>query len=181
MDRQKLIGIAIMAITTLFGIALLIFDPIKLILNSPNIQGYGLFAAFIIMAISSATIFIPVPGWFGLFFLAHYIDPFTLGIAGGIGSALGELTSYVFGHGGKMLIEEKNIGLYIRLKEWLHKHGVLIIFLFAALPLPVDLVGIAAGSTGYPLWKFLLAMIPGKIIKTWMVTFLGAAALGWFT
>jgi len=171
-------GLLVMIATLALAVAIVIWNPAAYF--QTNLATWGYVGAFFIMFICSATIILPVPGWIGLFVLARYMDPLWLGVVGGFGSALGEITSYVFGRGGKMMIEERHIEVYERTKAWLHKNGLLVIFLFAALPLPVDIVGIAAGATGYPMWKFMAAMIPGKIIKTWIVTFSGSLTVGLF-
>jgi membrane protein YqaA with SNARE-associated domain len=42
----------------------------------------------------------------------------------------------------------------------------------AALPLPFDVVGLSAGITRYPVWRFLVYVALGKIVK---VTYVATA------
>ena len=52
------------------------------------------------------------------------------------------------------------------------RRGTLVVFVFSVLPNPVfDFVGIAAGSTHYPLRRFIAAVFAGKIIKDLVVAY----------
>ena len=61
--------------------------------------------------------------------------------------------------------------------QWLQKWGVLTVFVFAATPLPFDVMGMVAGLLRYPFWKFFLACLCGKILK--YVGIALAGAWGW--
>ena len=50
-----------------------------------------------------------------------------------------------------------------------------LVFLFAALPLPDDVLYIPLGLTGYRLYSFAVAVIAGKIAQTGMIYILGRA------
>jgi len=60
----------------------------------------------------------------------------------------------------------------------LKKYGMGAIFLFAATPLPMDVIGMVAGFQRYNLLAFFLAMLPGKLIKMWMVAYAGKYSFG---
>ncbi len=52
---------------------------------------------------------------------------------------------------------------------------LILVFLFAALPLPDDVLYIPLGATGYKLASFAAAVIAGKIAQTALAYFLGRA------
>jgi uncharacterized membrane protein YdjX (TVP38/TMEM64 family) len=60
---------------------------------------------------------------------------------------------------------------------WLKRWGTMIILLVAVAPLPLDALGLAAGNLRFPVWKYFLGCLPGKIIKCVVLTFFGAWVL----
>jgi hypothetical protein len=60
--------------------------------NIAQLKDYGYLGAFVISALSSATLFFPAPGWAIIAAMGRYLDPIPLGIVAGLGSAIGELT-----------------------------------------------------------------------------------------
>lgn len=147
-----------------------------------ELEGYGYFGAFLISLIGNASIllpgivlpiltgvglvFYPASGLFGLVMV---------GLAGGVGAAIGELSGYMVGYSGRGIVEDKK--RYWRLVGWVKKWGALAIFIFALVPLFFDLVGLAAGVLRFPVWKFVLVCWLGRTIL--YVAFIVLAALGW--
>ncbi len=86
-------------------------------------------------------------------------------------SLLATLAGYL---GRKVIIGEYS-GKYKQAEFWLKRYGSLAVFVFAILPILVfDLLGLAAGSFKFPLWKFILACWAG-----WLIRCLAEAYLGW--
>ena len=120
---------------------------------------------FFVSLLSSATIVLPAPSLLLVIAMGSAFPPLLVGLAAGAGEALGELTGYAAGFGGRVLIENEEI--YSRLVAWMQRRGGITIFVLSVIPNPVfDLAGIAAGSLRYPLWRFLLFCWMGKTIKT---------------
>lgn len=169
MDKKKQ-GLILIVITVLFSLIL--------ILNYDFLINYdwlslGYVGIFIVMFITSATVILPVPGMAITTLAGAFADPLLIGIVGGTGSALGELVGYYFGYGGGEVINSKK---YMEMKEKLkNSKGIFpIIFLFSLIPNPLfDLAGIASGALKYPVWKFLIACLLGKIIKITLFAYLG--------
>lgn len=143
-----------------------------------NLAGYGYLGAFLISLLSSATIILPIPGLALIFALGAAYDPFLVGLAAGAGSALGEITGYMAGYSGQIVL--KNNKTYLSMERWMKRRGSVVIFVLAFVPNPLfDLAGAAAGALRYPLWKFLLVCFLGKTPKSILVAFAGAWALDW--
>ena len=143
-----------------------------------NLQGYGYLGAFLISLVSSATIILPIPGLALIFALGDAYNPFLIGIAAGAGSALGEITGYMAGYSGQIVL--KNNKTYLRMEHWMKRRGSIVIFVLAFVPNPIfDLAGAAAGVLRYPLWKFLLVCFLGKTPKSILVALAGAWTLKW--
>lgn len=176
---------------------------------------WALILAFVICLIGSASIGFPVPFPFVLFSLSNSIylkfrnkglimeeilisAPFWLeimgiAIAGGLGCALGELTSFFMGKGAKKLTEKKDLNTLKNVKGF----GKLIldnpqriylyIFLAAALPIPDDPLWIALGMLERKKFNFSKCLIAGWLGKNVTTIFyvllpilllLGFSALG---
>lgn len=143
-----------------------------------SLQGYGYLGAFLISLVSSATIILPIPGLAVIFALGATYNPYLIGLAAGAGSALGELSGYMAGYSGQIVIKDSKT--YQRMEAWMKRRGSIIIFVLAFVPNPLfDLAGAAAGVLRYPVWKFLLFCFSGKAPKSILVALAGAWTLEW--
>lgn len=129
-----------------------------------DLKQYGYAAVFLVGLVSNATVILPVPGLALSSIMGGVFNPFVVGVVGGVGQALGEMTGYMAGYSGQTLIDENST--YNRLTRWMQRHGIWPIFILAAIPNPVfDISGMAAGALRFPWWKFLLACTAGKVVK----------------
>jgi len=157
-----------------------------LFLLRDHIQGLsslGYLGAFIANLASSATIIVPVPGIALTFVLGDVWNPLVIGLVSGLGAGLGELTGYAAGYSGRDLLQENR--LYSRVSGWVERRAAVFIVIFAFIPNPVfDLVGIAAGALRYPVMRFLLFCILGKVARCILVAYAGRWGLegvrSWF-
>ncbi len=146
------------------------------IFEAESLKGWGYFGAFLISLVSCSTIVLPMPGVVVLFTLGAVLPSATLvGLAGGAGAAIGELTGYLAGYSGQAIVAKQKI--YTRFKGWVEKWGFLSIFILSIVPFAFDLVGIAAGVLRFPVWKFLIASWLGRTIL--YVAIAWGGALGW--
>jgi len=115
---------------------------------------------FLISLVGAMSIIIPIPYTFVILTLGMkgVMDPLLLTVAGGLGSAIGELSGYVLGYYGRTFISEKRqkkIDYIVRVLK--DRYGPVVIFLFALTPLPDDLLFIPLGVLRY---KFVKAFVP---------------------
>ncbi|MEM4389257.1 MAG: VTT domain-containing protein [Candidatus Micrarchaeia archaeon] len=146
-------------------------------LSQQQLVAWGYFGVFVLMLVTSATVILPVPGLAVVVILGHYTNPFLLGIAAGLGSGLGELSGYLAGYGAEGIFRKKEGVRYRALRDWMFRqnNGALALFLLALIPNPAfDLAGIVAGATRYPWWKFLVAVVLGKTIRSIVLAWLGS-------
>jgi membrane protein YqaA with SNARE-associated domain len=137
------------------------------------LENWGYLGAFIVSALSAATIIVPVPGLIIIFTLGAVLNPWLLGLVSGIGGTLGELTGYLLGYSGRSAI--RNVKLYHRMEYWMKRWGSITILILAAIPNPFfDIAGAVSGALHFPLWKFCLYGGIGRIIKHTAVAFAGA-------
>ncbi len=148
-----------------------------------QIRTYGYLGVFLLTLVSNMTIIFPAPGAAvlaaapGIMGLTSFGEITRLGIVASVGATLGETTSYFAGLWGRAVIAERHKGTYERVDRWMKKYGGVAIIVFSSLPLPFDLVGIAAGSLRYPFWKFLLYCWIGRLPRELVIVHFGK--LGW--
>jgi membrane protein YqaA with SNARE-associated domain len=140
---------------------------------------WGYVGAFAISLISSATVVLPAPGIALVIAMGAAYNPLLLAVAAGCGSAIGELSGYLAGAGGRALVKERH-------EPWLERihrlaedsHAPFVLFLLAAIPFPLfDLAGIAAGMMRMRLSSFLIAVALGKTLKYAIMILVGAYPL----
>ena len=113
-------------------------------LDKETLEPYSYLGAFLINLIAAASIFLPVPGILVIASLGELYNPYLIGLAGGAGAALGELTGYLAGYSGQTIAEHHR--LYPRFEKWMKRRGSLAIFIFSAIPNPFfDIIGAGAG------------------------------------
>jgi membrane protein YqaA with SNARE-associated domain len=136
---------------------------------------YGYPSVFLISVIWNSTVIYPVPSFWIYYPLGSIFFPPLLGLTGGAGAAIGELTGYMAGYSGRGILQRQRG--YARAEHWVKRWGAPIIFGFNLVPFfPYDLAGIAAGALRYPLWKFFLLCLAGRSSAYIIVACVGA---GW--
>jgi membrane protein YqaA with SNARE-associated domain len=128
----------------------------------------------------NATVLVPIPSFWIYFGLGTIpcLHPALIGLAGGSGAAVGELTSYMAGYSGRTILKLEKRKTYARVQRWIKKRGFWVIFGFNLVPVfPFDLFGIAAGALRFPMWKFYLACLAGRTLAYGAIAFAGAQ--GW--
>jgi membrane protein YqaA with SNARE-associated domain len=134
---------------------------------------YGYAGAFLISIFGNFTIFFPVPFTITIYAFGATLNPFLLGFVCGIGSTIGEFSAYLIGMGGRKVIEGRYEERLESAKRLIQRYGATIIFLFALLPLPDDVILIPLGVLRYDLKKALGAMFIGKFMMLTFVAYAG--------
>lgn len=140
---------------------------------------WGYAGVFVVSFLGNATVILPAPSLALVFTMGGILNPLIVGLVAGPAEALGELTGYLAGYGGRAIVE--NRPMYERLRGWMQRNGALTVFILSLVPNPFfDLAGIAAGVLHYPVYRFLLFSWLGKSIKTIAFAFAGAHSLAFF-
>ncbi len=128
--------------------------------------------AFIVSLLGNAVPYTTIPYLVWIMLTApEYRDPLekaAIIIAAGVGAALGKVIVYSFGRAAHHVLPEhvkENMEMFAKLFE---KWGFLAIFIFAASPLPDDILYIPLGVAGYNPVLFFTAVALGKIVITAM-------------
>jgi len=167
----------------ILGIAIVIAISVGIVLYRDRIAELGVLGypgIFVVSMIWNSTVLVPIPSFWTYFLLGTIptLQPALIGLAGGSGAAVGELTSYLAGYSGRVILQRRRLKIYTRVENWLKKWGLIVIFGFNLVPFfPFDLVGIAAGAVRFPLWKFYLACLAGRTLSYGFIAFAGSR--GW--
>ena len=141
-----------------------------------QLKSYGYLGAFLISLTFNASLILPTGNILILSVLGAVLPSALLvGLVGGAGAAIGEITGYMAGYSGRGLAQRSK--MYQRVEGWMRRWGVLTILIMSVVPVVFDLVGIAAGVLRFPFWKFLLLCWLGRTILYIGVALAGA--WGW--
>ncbi|MFZ5918878.1 MAG: YqaA family protein [Chloroflexota bacterium] len=166
-------------LTRLLAIALVIVITLLIWRLAGRLEQFKLWGypgIFVVSFIGNATVVLPAPSLALVFAMGGILNPLLVGLVAGPAEALGELTGYLAGYGGRAIVENRR--LYDLLRQWMARNGALTVFVLSVVPNPFfDLAGIAAGVLHYPLPKFLLFCWLGKTLKTIAFAFAGAYSL----
>ncbi len=140
-------------------------------------KNIGYPSAFLLGLVGSASVVIPVPTTVALLGMAisRFFHPALLGLAFGLGAAIGQLTSYVVGYASRGVVGEKHKRRLNALLKIFNRYGMVVVFFFALTPLPDSLLFIPMGLVHYSLWKVFLAGLAGKISMSLIITHVGVA------
>ena len=151
---------------------------------------YGYVGVFLANLAGTGTLFIPVPGVTAagqalIVSSANQLSPIGVGVAGGLGMAMGEITAYVAGMAGSLVVREEQIKAPARLRplierivgviDWLMDHyGMPTLFVLSVIPNPVfEVAGLTAGASRFPFKRFMAAVTAGKILRGLLLAYLG--------
>ena len=143
-----------------------------------HLGSWGYLGAFLINGISAATVVLPAPGGAIVLLMASDYHPLLLGIAAGLGGAIGSLTAYLVGVQARPALSQRRF--YQRSERVMHRFGFLILFALTLPPIsPGDFRGIVAGATRYSVRRYLVAVGLASLIKMVALTYGAAASLAW--
>jgi len=156
---------------------LILSVTIYLIIHREDVQAFGHYGypgIFLVSVFSNATLIFPIPGVVFTSAMGAIFNPFWVAIAAGCGAAVGELTGYLAGFSGQVIVDRKD--WYDRLTGWMQKYGDWTVLVMAFIPNPFfDLAGMAAGMLKMPVHRFLLWCSLGKILKMLVFAYTGAS------
>jgi len=139
---------------------------------------YGYPGIFLIALLSNATVLLPAPGIAVVFAMGSVFNPVGVALAAGAGGALGEISGYLAGFSGQVIVERAE--LYERMTHWMERNGSLTVLILAAIPNPFfDIAGIAAGALKMSLPRFLFWCWLGVTIKMFIFAWVGSSSIPW--
>ncbi len=136
---------------------------------------YGYLGIFLISLLGATSVIVPIPSTVVIFILAGNtaFDPLWIAVAAGTGAAIGELSGYLIGLGGRKVIGEKYKKKMDILMRLFKRFGPVVIFVFALTPLPDDLLFIPLGVMRYSVLAAFLPALLGKFLSNLIVAYAG--------
>ena len=138
---------------------------------------YGPIGIFLVSFLGNVIPYSTIPY---LIFIVHYgatvtetLGMIEIAILGGIGAALGKVIVLLIGSATRKILPEtakKSMKLFMKLAG---KSVFIAVLVFAATPLPDDVLYIPLGAMGYSPFKFFVAAAIGKTIITSMALLFG--------
>jgi membrane protein DedA with SNARE-associated domain len=190
-DRRSRIiaGSVITAVAVLLSAGLLA-ATFWLDFSEQRLKGLGYAGIFLVNLVSTSTFFIPVPGLTAagqalIVSEASSLGPVQVGLLGGAGMGLGEITAYVAGALGREVAQGRRVGgpqwfqtsvdSSARAIGWLMaSYGMLTLFVLSVIPNPAfEIAGLTAGAVHMKFWRFLLSVLAGKIVRGLALAYIG--------
>lgn len=145
------------------------------IARRPEQPAWGYGAIFVMSVITGV---LPGPTTVLVAMAATRLSPLVLALTAGLGSAIGESSSYAAGYGSRFFSVPDGGGprwlvnsRFYRwvdghVVHWMGRHPFLTLFVIGAIPnFAIDLAGIVAGRLRYPYPRYLLANVLGKSVR----------------
>jgi membrane protein DedA with SNARE-associated domain len=176
------------------GFAAALAPSVALLIEPDLTDPLGRFSyvgVFLVNLVSTATLFFPVPGITAaanVLIVTEGSDarfPWLVGVFGGTGMAIGELTAYYAGVAGSHAARMQIVTVPPRLRPaferasrfvyaLVHRWGMLTLFVLAAIPDPVfEVAAVGAGSAGMPLRRYFVAVLAGCLVRGVSLAYLG--------
>jgi len=165
--QQAFFRISLAILITAFAMAAL-----WLLQRSGMLQNLGYVGVFIVGFLANATIFLPAPSWALTIAAGVTLNPLLVALFAGAGESLGEITGYLAGSSGSIVLEDKES--YQKSARLMKRWGVWFIIFLAFIPNPAfDIVGILAGALRMPVAKFLWGTFLGKFLRAILLAYGG--------
>ncbi len=143
------------------------------------LKGYGYLSIFLVSAIGNMIPYTTIPY---LVLVMAYASTLTsptqqvlVAVVSALGASIGKIVVYFIGRSAGRIINtntRRRLEVFARLAS----KGIFVaIFLFAALPLPDDVIYLPVGMSGYSLAKYFIAVLSGKVIITLAAIYFGSS------
>ena len=145
-----------------------------------SLAGYGYAGLLVVSILAGGTVVVPIPGLALVFSLGGVLNPLWVGIVAGLGEALGAVTIYLTGMGGRTAMQKRFPRFYPRMVDWVRRRGHMAVFLYSAVFNPFFYpLTLASGALRFGLWRFFFLSWAGKTVKGLTVAYAGYFGLRW--
>lgn len=136
---------------------------------------------FLISLISNSIPFVGIPYLNFLFALSPFLsleDLLIISLLSALGASIGKAFIYTIGAGMRLTLSEEKKENLMFFEKIFRRWGIFAVFLFAASPLPDDILYIPLGIAKYRFTHYFLAVFLGKLVITGYVLAFGKVASG---
>jgi membrane protein YqaA with SNARE-associated domain len=114
---------------------------------------YGYFGVFVFNIISSGLLLFPI--------LVGKFNVLLTILVSALGNIPNTTVNYLVGNTSNHLFSKNTI--IVTLKHWMERFGLIVVYILAVIPLPIDLNGLLSGYVGIPYKKYILVNFLGKL------------------
>jgi membrane protein DedA with SNARE-associated domain len=154
-----------------------VWDTLRILVNQ-----YGVLGVFLVSFLGNVIPYSTTPYLFFIILYAGVVsDPvqhLLITISGGIGAALGKIIVYFFGYSIRHILSDdirQNIEFFAR---FFKRSTFIAVFIFAASPLPDDIIYVPLGAMKYDIKKYTIALVLGKIVITGLAVYFSTLFTG---
>lgn len=175
MKKEHVVAVLGIVVTIVLAVAIVrYFDLVR------QMGGYGYLGVFVISIFAGGTILVPIPALAVVFALGGVLNPAWVGVAAGLGEAIGALTIYLTGMGGRTLFENRFPKIYPRIAGWVKRRGPVAVFLYSSVFNPFFYpLTLMCGALRFGILRFFLLCWAGKTIKGLTIAYAGYLGLRW--
>ncbi len=180
--KYLFIFLALLVIFIFYSLLTASYSPERLVDKIGISNSY--FTLWLMALIGGTSIFLPFPYYiFTISLGAAGLNPFLLGLCAGLGTMMGDTTSYFLAYSGRKAVSgklpkflQKIFDWSVRKKPW---RFMVFAFVYSSIaPLPDDLIVVPAGFLKYPFWRIIISVGLGKVVFNTILAFAGL--YGWY-
>jgi membrane protein YqaA with SNARE-associated domain len=142
------------------------------------LTSFGYKGIFVLSLINSMS---PVagPSQIATFFVASRLNPLWLGVVGGAGGAIGEITGYLFGYSFRASLSEESEHKFERFGNWRfirisRERSFVPLFVLASIPNPFfDPASALAGSLRITFTRYFVPVLFGRMLRHVVIAYAG--------
>lgn len=159
-----------LALLTLLGMVVTAIALWRRMISVEWLASFGYKGIFVLSLINSVSP-IPGPSQIATFLVASKLNPFLVGIAGGVGGTIGELTSYFFGYLFRESLSDNSQRKFERFRKWRFvrasgEHSFVTLFVLACIPNPFfDSMATLAGTLRISFAKYFVPVLLGRTLR----------------
>jgi membrane protein YqaA with SNARE-associated domain len=175
MKKYILRGVTILLLLTMVGVAIALWRGVIPIQWLASLGYKGIF----VLSLMNGVAPVAGPSQIVTFFAARVLNPLGVGLAAGIGGAIGELATYLFGYSFRESkisgMEEKiqRLSRY-RLLKVSRERSFFPLFVLASFPNPFfKPVCVVAGSLELGKWRYFIPVVIGKTMRHVIIAYAG--------
>jgi membrane protein YqaA with SNARE-associated domain len=122
---------------------------------------YSYAGVFVFNVISSGLLLLPS--------MANKLNIFLLVFVSAFGNTFNTSINYLVGNTSKELFS--NHPIVVMLKKWMERFGLIVVYLLAMIPLPLDVNGLLSGYVGIPYFRYIAVNFLGKLTIFFLVVY----------
>ena len=154
-----------------------VFTAIALLMREDVPIGLSIIGLFLLALYCIPTnSILPLPHEPGVLYFSAYYDPIAIAIAATLGSLVVSFADYAMVEAAMRrprLNAASKTGLFGWAVRWMKRAPFAIVVLFSFTPLPISVIRVLAPASNYPLGRYMVAQVIGRLPRFYALAWLG--------